>query len=363
MIYSSKTARRASAGRRRARYILLCLLAACLLSAALIASALEIFALSPGLSELPPVSLELENDMDSAQAAKLLEENGLIRSRLLFRAYALARGKTRTFKAGSYSLSHSSGYDGLLRELGGASRAKRIQLSVTIPEGSTVRDIIRIICDEKHICTAEELTDAIQSGDYDSYYFVRELEGSERASDRAYRLEGYLYPDTYYFYSDSSAHTVIDRMLSGFDSHFDERYLAACKKNGMTVDQAVTLASIVMKEAKFVSDYPRVASVLHNRIKSKSFGGRLQCDATLTYALGRAMTAEDKDSDSPYNTYHRAGYPPSPICSPDLNALSCALCPDKTGYYYFVSAPSGRMYYAATYAEHQKNIKRASAGC
>ncbi len=352
--------RTASVGKGRASFVLLCFLASCVISAAIIAAAVEIFALPSELAELPSVTLELDADADTAEVAKLLKENGLIKSSLLFRVYTLIRGNSREFKAGRYSFSPSSGYDGHLRELRGGERTRRTQVSVTIPEGSDVEDIIRIVCDEAHICSEQEMLDVIQNGSFDEYYFVRELDASNNSSKRKYRLEGYLYPDTYYFYSDSSAHTVIDRMLSNFNTRFDERYRAACKKNGLSTDQAVTLASMIMKEAKFVSDYPKVSSVFHNRMNSALFGGKLQSDATLTYALGRAMRAEDKTLDSLYNTYVYAGYPPSPICAPDLNALSCALCPDKTGYYYFVSDANGRLYYASTYAAHQKNVKKAS---
>ena len=181
-----------------------------------------------------------------------------------------------------------------------------------------------------------------------------------RDGERLYRLEGYLYPDTYYFYTDSSAYTVLDRMLENFDRHMDEKYLAACEKQGFTVDEAVTLASMIMKEAKKLSDYPKVSSVFRNRKSSRAFGGRYQSDATLTYALGRPMVGGDKEDLSPYNTYKYAGLPPSPICFPDMNAISYALSPDKTNYYYFVSDKNGDMLYATTYGKHRENIKKAA---
>ena len=145
-------------------------------------------------------------------------------------------------------------------------------------------------------------------------------------------------------------------MLENFDRHFDEKCRRACEKSGMTLDQTVTLASMIIKEARFISDYPKVSSVFHNRLNSKSFKGRLQSDATLTYALGRPMEGGDKEHLSAYNTYKYTGFPPSAICSPDINAISYALCPDKTPYYYFVSDKKGEMLYATTYEAHRKNL-------
>ena len=152
---------------------------------------------------------------------------------------------------------------------------------------------------------------------------------------------------------------MIDKFLSNFDSKFDEKYRKACKQRGMSIDEAVTLASIIEMEAKYVSDYPKVSSVLHNRLNSRSFSYRLQSDATLTYALNRPMRAEDKDIDSPYNSYKHGGLPPGAICSPDLDALSYALYPDKTGFYYFVSCSDGSILYASSYEEHRHNIRLA----
>lgn len=341
-------------------FILICIAIAVVLSAIIILFIREVFAISTPPDTDANVTVELESDVGVSELADVLKKNGLINSRALFSVYSVVRGKTREFAAGKYVLSPTLGYSGLLRAVSGGNAVKRKQISVTIPEGSTVREVVRIICEEAKICSEQELIDAIQNGEYGDHTAVRELSGKISA-DREYRLEGYLYPDTYYFYTDSSAYTVIGRMLSNFDRHFDKRYRDACEKLGFTVDDAVILASIVMKEAKFVSDYPKISSVFHNRLGSSHFKGMLQSDATLTYALGRPMSAEDKELDNAYNTYKHAGLPPSPICSPDINAISYALCPDKTDYYYFVSAASGKIYYATTYEAHKRNIARASA--
>ena len=341
-------------------FILICLGIAAVLSVLVILFVREVFALNGRGRSGEAVKITAETDFDTAEAAVILKENDLIGSEMLFRIYSKLRGKYKTFSAGEYTLSPSAGYDGLIHRLSGSGTVKRRQISVTVPEGSTVRDIIRIVCRENGICSEEEMTEAIENGDFDKYYFIKNMTDGGRDGQRLYRLEGYLYPDTYYFYTDSSAYTVLDRMLENFDRHMDEKYLTACEKQGFTVDEAVTLASMIMKEAKKLSDYPKVSSVFRNRKNSRSFGGRYQSDATLTYALGRPMAGGDKEDLSPYNTYKYAGLPPSPICCPDMNAISYALSPDKTNYYYFVSDKNGDMLYATTYDKHRENIKKAA---
>ena len=340
-------------------FTLICLAVATVLSVIGILFAREIFALNERGRNGGAVRITAENDFGVSEAAVILKKNNLIGSETLFKLYSTVRGKAdRIFSAGEYTLSPSAGYDGLIHRLAGGGAHKRKQISVTVPEGSTVKDIIRIVCREKQICSEEDFTKTVQSGNFDKYSFVKELADNPRAEERLYRLEGYLYPDTYYFYSDSSAYTVIDRMLDNFSRHFDEKYRAACKEQGLTVDEALTLASMIMKEAKHLSDYPKVSSVFKNRSLSRSFNGRYQSDATLTYALGRPMEGGDKDNLSPYNTYKYTGLPPSPICNPDMNAVSYALCPDKTSYYYFVSDKNGEMLYATTYDQHRKNVRQ-----
>ena len=337
------------------RFILICLAVSAVLAAAVILSAREIFALGASRQTGESVEIEFAGETALRDVAVTLKRNGLVGSGTLFRLYSAIRGKSGAVAAGKYELSPSSGYDGLLFRLRGGGTGKRTQVSVTLPEGCTVRDILRIVCDEKGICSREELIGAIQKGDFSHYSFVRELDEHPREG-RLFRLEGYLYPDTYYFYSDSSGEEVVEKMLENFDSHFDGKYLESCKKNGMTVNEAVTLASMITKEARYISDYPKVSSVFRNRKNSKSFGGRYQSDATLTYALGRPMQGGDKDDLSPYNTYKYKGLPPSPICNPDMNAVSYALCPDKTSYYYFFSGKDGNTHYATAYDEHRRNI-------
>lgn len=298
-----------------------------------------------------PLEVDISPGASVKEAAALLKERGVIKSALWFRAYLALRGKNGLCSGGRYSLAGNLGYDGIYRELMKGWEREHVSVTVLIPEGSTVEDIIDIICVKHGISNKEEMLYEIENGDFSKYSFIKDI-----PSARKHRLEGYLYPDTYCFYSDCSAYAVIDKMLMNFSVKFDQRYKKACLEKGMSMDETVVLASIIAKEAKFVSDYGKVSSVFHNRLKSKSFGGRLESDATLVYALGRLMEPADKLLDSPYNSYRFGGLPIGPICNPDVNAFAYALYPDKTNYYYFVTGADGNILYASSYGAHKRNI-------
>lgn len=336
-------------------YLLSVITVGILLSILFIYAAKDALALNKIPSE---ITISVNESTTKENITKTLKQNGIIDSPFLFSIYAKFKNKSILPPPGDYTLSSSGGYYGILHNLDGGDKDEYSQVSVTIPEGSTVNDIMAIICDKNGICKREDFIAEIQHGDFSKYSFVKAI--STDKPGRLYRLEGYLYPDTYCFYSESSAHAVIDKMLSNFNTKFDERYRKSCEKNNLTVEQAVTLASMIVKEAKFVSDYPKISSVFHNRLNNRAFNGRLQSDATLTYVLGRPMKKEDKSNQSEYNTYIKKGLPPSPICNPDLNALSYALYPDTTSYYYFVTSDDGSVLYARSYAEHIKNIQKVS---
>lgn len=305
------------------------------------------------------VEVKIEKGSSEKEIADVLKDSGLIKSKTWFRLYTKLRGRTLTNTESSYVIPAGSGFDGIYHILKNGSPDSHVQLRVVIPEGTNIDGIMETVCEKYGICTKDEFIDEIENGDFSKYSFVSAIKSGDNGAK--YRLEGYLYPDTYCFFSDSSAHEIIDKMLSNFNRKFDKKYLAACEKQGMTVHEAVTLASVIIREGKHVSDYGRISSVFHNRMNSTAFGGRLQSDATLVYVLGREMTPEDKELDCPYNTYKYGGLPPSPICCPDLNAISYAIYPDSTGYYYFVTKKDGKALFARDYYTHQQNIKIASA--
>lgn len=294
--------------------------------------------------------------------ADALYDAGAIKHKWAFKLWSnlKTKGKTVEFAAGTYELSTSLNYD-YLRMAFRKNTGAHVEVRVTIPEGYTIDEIIELFVDEKGIGTREGFVDAIQNYEFD-YPFLKDLNPSP---DRIYRLEGYLFPDTYNFYQDSSEVTVIKKLLDNFNNKFVEAYYARCDELGLTVDEAIILASMIEKETRFADELGYVSSVFHNRLKYSASYPYLNSDATIMYAMqhdlgGRpdSMTGEDTEYKTPYNTYENKGLPPGPIANPGLNSIKYALYPNDTKYFYFVSDSNGRTLFAQTEPEHLANINK-----
>ena len=310
----------------------------------------------------------------------LLATNGIIQYPKIFNYYVGIRySKTPEFVAGDYTVSPSMSYDKLVATFAKSEKPKKVTVIVSIPEGYTVKQIIDTLVNKYGLSSEEELTKAIQYADFD-YWFIDELEKEQaqkpfRFEKRKYRLEGYLYPDTYYYYSDASAETIINKMLKNFDTKmkhtfkncladgntYQEKILNLCAEKGRSFDEMVTLASMVQMEAKYDIEYGNISSVFHNRLNNPSkTNGKLESDATIQYILDKRnpdLGSNELNIDDPYNTYLYQGLPPGPISNPTFLALNYALYPADSNYFYFVAKPDGFSLFAKTYAEHKKNIQ------
>ena len=170
-------------------------------------------------------------------------------------------------------------------------------------------------------------------------------------------LEGFLYPDTYYFDKESTEKEVLSAMLKRFEQVYNDKFKEKQKEMGLTLQQVVNLASIIEKEAVVNEDRPMIASVFYNRLK---IGMPLQSDATLQYAFDKRkerVMYKDLKVDSPYNSYLNKGLPPTPICSPGVKSIEAALYPSNTDYLYFVATVGGKNNYSKTYKEHLKHVE------
>lgn len=305
--------------------------------------------------------LTIDNpDMSLKELAELLHEEGIIRYPSIFRIYVgLKEEDGITLHEGTFSISPSYNYDKIITCLD--PPPVREEITITFSEGLTIDDVIDIFV-KNGIGTRAGFVDVIENYDFD-YWFLEDLEPTE---DRFYRLEGYLYPNTYRFYSDSSEAAALTKMLNNFDRKVPDTYRDRCAELGITLDQAVVLASMIESECARLNDLEYVSAVFHNRLKSASFDGKLDSDATLQYYFRHTegerrpnLTEADLNVDSPYNTRLYKGLPPGPICNPSLNALMAAVYPNtECGYYYFVAQANGYNLYAKTLAEHNKNVDR-----
>ena len=306
------------------------------------------------------IDVTIPENADIGDIADVLSDNGIIKYPGIFKMYAGIKKDSGEFIAGDYTVSPSMSYDDLRRAF--KKQAVTGTVWITIPEGYSVDEIIDLMV-ENGIGEREKYIDVINNYDFD-YWFIDELEASQIKDGRVYRLEGYLFPDTYEFYKASSEEMVVNKLLARFDEVFVDDYRTKAKELGYTVDQILTIASLVEKEAGNMSDFMYVSSVFHNRLNNPATYPRLESDATTVYAIQVAtgvrpdkVTPEDNKFEHPYNTYLNEGLMPGPITNPSASAIRYALYPAKSTYYYFITDNNGKVYYASGIAEHTKNIE------
>ena len=320
--------------------------------------------------------------------AKLLKENGIIKYPSVFKFYAEREFKSSkyydgTFKSGNIAFLFLNGavekessentdnhteylqlsqqedaskkilnYDRIIALVAHSTYKARETVRVTVPEGYTADEIIDLLV-SNGVGSREKYIDAIQNYKYE-YRFVKEILPD---ADRKYRLEGYLFPDTYDFFTDESEISVINKMLSNFEVKFEEVYYERAGELGMTVDDLITLASILQKEARFAQDFPLMSSVFHHRLDDNY---RLESDATILYVINDYEN-ESAAQQSPYNSYKTVGLIPGPISNPGIEAISAAFYPEKTNYYYFFSLKNGNTVYSKTHSEHTSKLNKAKS--
>ena len=280
----------------------------------------------------------------AAAIGQRLADAGIVRDTLTFRVALQMTGRARDLKAGEYRFDRAMTPIEVVDKLARGDVHKR---RITFPEGLTIAEMARVF-EERGFGQAAE--------------FVRAASDPAliAAIDPAARdLEGYLFPETYALARDTPARELVRQMVDNFTKAFDGAMRDAVAAAGLSVRQAVTLASLVEKETARADERPLVAAVYRNRLR---IGMGMQADPTVIYALQKAgrydgnLTREDLQFDSPYNTYRYAGLPPGPIAAPGLAALRAAVEPASVDYLYFVSRNDGSHVFAATLAEHNRNV-------
>lgn len=277
-----------------------------------------------------------------------LEETGVIESKFAFKLYSRIFGGG-IYQKGPHSFNPSMSYGEILKEL--EKMPDTDNYKVTIPEGYELHKIADKL-EEEGLINREVFIREIEVGDFD-YDFI------DKIPERENRLEGYLFPDTYMFSGAESEREIINAMLANF-----ERVVVPVYENSGTdksLDEIVTLASVIEREAAHDNERSRVASVFVNRINK---GMRLESCATVQYILKERKTVlsnEDTKIDSPYNTYMYSGLPIGPIAAPGLKSIEAALYPEDTDYLYFLASADGsESYFSKTFEEHlskQRNIQ------
>lgn len=278
-----------------------------------------------------------------------LKSAGIIKHPQLFSLYVALNDKD--MRRSSARVSPDMDYRALLAAFTDAPRVGTLR--ITIPKSACVSDIIEIFV-SNGIGSRRGFIKAINE-----YPFEFDFIDAIPESDRVYRLEGYLYPDTYDFYTGRSESYYIERMLSRFDA-VTEGLLPLCEEAGTSLDELVTVASLIECSAGFSSSYERLSGVIHNRLDR---GDCLQIPAASVYGISASselytgeVTDELTKCDSPYNTFTNKGLPPGAVCNPSKEALLCALYPEKNQYLYFVTQSNGNVLFAKSLSEHRENL-------
>lgn len=302
------------------------------------------------------ITVNIPTNTSVSQVADLLKEKEIIEYPVVFRAYVKYKlNNDVNFNFGVFTLTPNMSYDELIAELERAVKSEE-EVTVTIPEGFDVVEIASKL-EENHVCTKEEFLKAINEEKFD--YDILES-AYENKDKKAYVLEGYLYPDTYNFIENSAPADVIKKFLDNFERKLSNSMRNSIEYKGYTMDEFLTLASIVQKEAPTKDNMGLVASVYTNRLKSDEFP-KLQADPTSGYAdnvlLKNGFSQELSES---YDTYKSEGLPPGAIANPGMDAMEAALSPRTSDYFYFCSdLGTGEFYYAYSYDEHQANLVKA----
>jgi len=290
-----------------------------------------------------------------------LHAGGLIRYKSLFSLYANISDAEEDIKPGIYDLNTRYDYHALVNFM--SPRSSREVIKLTIPEGYTCRQIFALL-EENRICTAVDAAAYAAKGELSEYWF---LENVERGAENC--LEGYLFPDTYEFYKNSTPKEAIERMLDNFDYRFNEEMIekidAINKKFHAEygVREIVIIASLIEKESAAPGESPMISGVIYNRLFDwGSNPPLLNIDASIVYAQEGNNARIDTGLDSPYNTYLYEGLTPGPIANPGLASLKAALNPESHNYYYYVLNPSTGMHqFSTTYQEHQGYVREFNA--
>ena len=318
------------------------------------------------------VKVQIPEGSNSQEIGSILEKSGLIKHGLLFTAYVKYKNYS-DLKSGYYNLQKSMGTEDLIKALqkGGTPEPQEVvYANLTIPEGFTLEQIAQTVAqlqgEFKEPLTAEAFMTKVQDENFIAQEVAKypKLLESLPAKDSGvrYRLEGYLFPATYTIKESTTIESLIDEMLATMDKNLSPHY-ATIKEKNLTVNELLTIASLVEKEGAKTEDRKLIAGVFYNRL---NLGIPLQSNIAILYAegkLGQKISladdvAIDTTIDSPYNVYKNIGLMPGPVDSPSLDAIESSINQTKSDNLFFVAnVQDGKVYFAATKEEHDKNVE------
>ena len=301
-----------------------------------------------------------------------LVKKGVIDEGEYFKLYTKMTKSDDYFTEGTYRLKKNMDYQAILTNLSG-NKNRTDTVEITIIEGMSVLEIADKLYEKGVLSDKDKFLELCASDKFDKDFdFIKDI---KNPGERIYKLEGYLYPDKYEFYEHDDPMSIIYKFLNNYETRLyakqafdgEEKLRSYHKMIGLkdskyTLDQLITIASIVQAEAANKDDMYVVASIIRNRLEADQDMGvaNLSLDSTKYYPYrseDKVPSSAGKNFKSKYDTYTLKGLPPGPICNPGMEALKAALMPKETSYYYFCHDKNGNAYYASTIEEHQANLE------
>ncbi len=289
------------------------------------------------------IAITIDQGTGTAEIAARLKSENLITNTFLFKLKSKLSGLDGKYRAGIHLLSKNMSMDEIME---GLLRGRDNTIRFTIPEGYDIRRTAHAL-NSINLVDKDTFFEEVSTGHFDHWFLKTAPKGEAR-------LEGYLFPETYEIFTGATEHEIIQKMLNQFEKVFTKEDEKRALEHGFNINEIITLASIVEREAVVPEDRPVIAGVFCNRLK---LGMPLQSCATVQYILGEqkpVLSTADTRIDSPYNTYLITGLPPSPICSPGKDSIKAALSPEKNDYLYFLAKGDGSHVFSRTYEEHLK---------
>ena len=294
----------------------------------------------------------------TSDIAAQLDREGIISLPKMFRLISRMNGKDGSYIAGEHVISASMSYQAMIEELCKNHEDDREYVTVTFPEGVTLIDAARRL-EENDVCSADKFIWAFNAG---GYGFSFEDRVTDTSKLKFYRMEGYCFPDTYNFYVNEDPAIVAQKIYENFDRKMLPTDYAKMEELGWTLDQVITLASMVQAEAGRKEDMKDIASVFHNRLVNSAVYPQLQSNPTSNYVRDVIKPNQEVQNilmQDAYDTYTGVGLPPGAINNPGKDAIEAVLYPSQTDYFYFAANVDTRVtYFARTNEEHEQNLAK-----
>ncbi|MDR0738962.1 MAG: endolytic transglycosylase MltG [Oscillospiraceae bacterium] len=323
------------------------------------------------------ITLEIPKDSNLSNLAKLLAEKGIIKEKDFFRVYVIATRSFERIVSGTFNIKTNLDYEAIVNFFStNSNRSQDDVVRVSFPEGSSVVECADLL-EKNKVCEKKGFLEACKSTEFNkNFEFLNNLPNDKH---RIYRLEGFLFPDTYDFYKNSKPKDVVPKFLNNYETKIYKKTKEKNKKiiknsieeKELNLSDVLIIASIIQSEASDNEDMYIISSVFKNRLKTMDNGGIskfsedgldfLCSDPTVWYPYKNkeSVPVSLKNFEGAYNTYKHKGLPSGPICNPGLKAIDAAINPKETEYYYFCHSRDRKSFFAKTRPEHQENLKKA----